>query len=146
MKTLYIAPPAETPRRPCSPSPCGSNAICKERNGAGSCTCLANYTGDPYTGCRPECVLSSDCPRDRACVNNRCVDPCVSTCGVNAQCQVINHAPSCSCLASFTGNALVSCQPIPPVSYTHLDVYKRQQLLVITLFNYYLYFRLRSNV
>jgi hypothetical protein len=61
---------------PCNPSPCGDNARCTERNGAGACTCLPEYFGDPYTGCRPECLLNQDCPQTRACVRNKCVDPC----------------------------------------------------------------------
>jgi len=36
---------------PCEPSPCGINAICKEQNGAGSCSCLPEYFGNPYEGC-----------------------------------------------------------------------------------------------
>lgn len=105
--------PVETPRRPCEPSPCGSNAICRERNGAGSCSCQPQYFGDPYTGCRPECILSSDCAKDRACINNKCSDPCPGTCGLNAQCRVINHIPSCSCLPGYTGDSLRSCSLIP---------------------------------
>ena len=88
--------------------------MCKERNGAGSCTCLPEYTGDPYTGCRPECVMNTDCPRDRACVNNKCVDPCPGTCGLNAECRVVNHAPTCSCLPGYSGNALQACHLPPP--------------------------------
>lgn len=103
----------EAPRRPCEPSPCGSNAICRERNGAGSCSCQPQYFGDPYTGCRPECILSSDCAKDRACINNKCNDPCPGTCGLNAQCRVINHVPSCSCLPGYTGDSLRSCSLIP---------------------------------
>jgi len=91
---LYIFPwlaavqPVEFPE-PCNPSPCGANAVCKERNGAGSCTCLPEYSGDPYTGCRPECVLNTDCSKARACVRNKCVDPCPGTCGLNAECRVV---------------------------------------------------------
>lgn len=107
--------PVEAPLEPCSPSPCGANAICKERNGAGSCTCLPEYTGDPYAGCRPECVLNTDCDRAKACVRNKCVDPCPGTCGLNAECRVVNHAPSCSCLPGYTGNPLSSCH-LPPAS------------------------------
>ena len=117
---LYIFPwlaaeqPVEFPPEPCNPSPCGANAVCKERNGAGSCTCLPEYSGDPYTGCRPECVLNTDCSKARACVRNKCVDPCPGTCGLNAECRVVNHAPSCSCLPGYTGNPLNFCNLPPP--------------------------------
>jgi len=102
----------ERPPTPCNPSPCGANAVCKERNGAGSCVCLPEYFGDPYTGCRPECVANSDCDRSRACVNNKCVDPCPGTCGLNAECTVVNHAPSCSCIPGYTGNPTRACNVI----------------------------------
>jgi len=98
---------------PCQPSPCGPNAECRERNGAGSCTCLPEYFGDPYSGCRPECVVNSDCSRDRSCVNQKCVDPCPGVCGLNAQCRVSNHLPSCTCLAGYTGNPSSACREIP---------------------------------
>lgn len=101
------------PRNPCNPSPCGSNAECRERNGAGSCTCLPEYFGDPYTGCRPECVLNTDCARNKACLNNKCLNPCPGTCGINAECHVNNHAPACTCLSGYTGNPLRSCHLIP---------------------------------
>lgn len=101
--------PTDEPRNPCNPSPCGANAICKERNGAGSCACLPEYFGDPYTGCRPECVTNSDCDKSRACLNNKCKDPCPGTCGINAMCQVINHSPSCSCLPGYSGDPLSTC-------------------------------------
>lgn len=111
---ILVVQPVEEPHDPCNPSPCGSNAICKERNGAGACTCLPEYFGDPYTVCRPECVTNSDCPRDKACVNNKCKDPCPGICGINAECIVSNHAPSCSCLPGYTGNPLSSCRaPVP---------------------------------
>jgi len=108
MITVY-----EEPRNPCSPSPCGANAICKERNGAGSCSCISEFFGDPYTGCRPECVMNSDCAKNLACINNKCTDPCPGICGINAECHVINHSPTCSCLHGYTGNALQSCNLIP---------------------------------
>lgn len=94
---------------PCIPSPCGSNAICKERNGAGSCTCTPDYIGNPYEGCRPECVLNSDCPTNKACIRNKCEDPCPGTCGPNAACQVISHLPTCTCLEGYTGNPFTAC-------------------------------------
>lgn len=103
----------EEPSHPCNPSPCGTNAICKELNGAGSCTCLPDYFGDPYLGCRPECVVNTDCPRNKACTNNRCINPCPGTCGLNAECAVNMHTPICSCLPGYTGNPLQACHPIP---------------------------------
>lgn len=98
---------------PCIPSPCGPNAECKERDGAGSCTCLPEYFGDPYSGCRPECVTNSDCSRDKSCVNNKCSDPCPGVCGLNAECRVGNHVPTCLCHQGYTGNALSACREIP---------------------------------
>lgn len=111
---LSAPPPTEIPSNPCNPSPCGSNAVCKERNDAGSCSCLPEYFGDPYIGCRPECVTNSDCDRSRACVNNKCVDPCPGSCGINAECAVFNHAPSCSCIVGYTGDPSVRCLLIEP--------------------------------
>lgn len=103
----------EEPAHPCNPSPCGANAVCKELNGTGSCTCLPEYFGDPYLGCRPECIVNTDCPRNKACINNKCVNPCPGTCGLNAECLVNKHTPTCSCLPRFTGNPLQACHPIP---------------------------------
>lgn len=101
------APPERI--NPCIPSPCGSNAICREQNGAGACVCIDEYFGNPYEGCRPECVFNSDCPSNKACVRNKCVDPCPGTCGQNAICQVINHLPSCNCAPGFTGDPFRFC-------------------------------------
>jgi hypothetical protein len=90
---------------PCSSSPCGANARCNN----GICTCIPEYFGDPYIGCRPECVLSTDCSADRACIRNKCMDPCPGTCGQNSLCSVINHTPMCSCPPGTAGNAFISC-------------------------------------
>lgn len=102
---LFVAP---VKTDPCNPSPCGPNTLCDN----GVCSCLLDYQGDPYRGCRPECVLNNDCPRDKACIRSKCLDACVGTCGLNAQCTVTNHIPICSCLAGFTGNAFVSCSKL----------------------------------
>lgn len=93
---------------PCNPTPCGSNAECND----GICSCLPEYHGDPYTGCRPECILNNDCSRDKACMRNKCIDPCPGTCGTNAICSVINHIPMCSCIQGYHGNAFVICNQI----------------------------------
>lgn len=106
--------PIQASLHPCSPSPCGANAVCKELNGAGSCTCLPDYFGNPYESCRPECLRNSDCPSNKACVNQKCKDPCPGTCGQNADCQVVNHLPSCTCIPGYTGDPYRYCNIIPP--------------------------------
>ena len=89
----------------CNPSPCGPNAQCN----AGACTCLPEYYGDPYRMCRPECILNTDCTSNKACVYNKCIDPCHGTCGQNAQCMVYNHIPMCNCPPGMSGNAFILC-------------------------------------
>lgn len=95
---------------PCEPSPCGSNAICKTQNNVGSCSCIPGYFGNPYESCRPECIISSDCTTNLACIRNKCQNPCPGTCGLNAECQVVNHIPSCICSSGFTGNPFKYCE------------------------------------
>lgn len=74
------------------------------------CSCTPGYIGSA-PNCRPECVVSSECAQDRACVNQKCIDPCPSTCGQNARCQVVNHNPICSCSPGFTGDPFIRCLP-----------------------------------
>lgn len=95
----------QPPKDPCNPSPCGANTQCLD----GRCSCLPEYQGDPYSGCRPECVLNTDCAKNLACIRNKCIDPCPGTCGQNAECTVINHIPTCICLRNYVGNAFVQC-------------------------------------
>lgn len=75
--------------KPCDPSPCGVNAICKEKNGVGSCSCMKNFFGDPYINCKPQCIVNSDCEASHACINNNCVDICLGVCGINARYEVV---------------------------------------------------------
>lgn len=95
---------------PCVPSPCGANAVCREQYGAGSCQCLPEYHGNPYEGCRPECVVNSDCASNKACVRNVCVDPCPGVCAQYAECRVINHLASCTCQIGYTGDPYSFCR------------------------------------
>lgn len=97
---------------PCSPSPCGPNSQCREVNGQAVCSCLPSYSGSP-PACRPECVVSSECPFDKACINQKCADPCPGRCGTNAECRVNNHSPICTCISGYTGNAFTICTKIP---------------------------------
>lgn len=106
---IQYLPPKPIYESPCDPSPCGPNTICKEQNGAGACTCISDYIGNPYEGCRPECVINTDCPSNKACINTKCRDPCPGSCGTNAVCQAINHVPSCNCIPGYTGNPFQYC-------------------------------------
>lgn len=109
---------------PCNPSPCGANAKCETRGDAGSCQCLPEYFGNPYEGCRPECVLNTDCPSNKACQNQKCVDPCPGTCGQNAECQVISYLPTCNCFVGHKGDPYRYCQIIRE---------ERKSLTIITI-------------
>lgn len=96
---------------PCTPSPCGPGAICTESGNKAMCSCPSGTSGDAATtGCRPECVVSSECQRDRACVRNKCIDPCVGACGNGAMCRVFDHAPICSCPPRTTGDPFIECR------------------------------------
>lgn len=95
---------------PCVPSPCGLNSQCRVVQDHAVCSCTPGYIGSA-PNCRPECVVSSECAQDRACVKQKCVDPCPSTCGLNARCQVVNHNPICSCSPGFTGDPFIQCSP-----------------------------------
>ena len=101
---------------PCNPSPCGSNAQCREINSIGVCACLPDYFGDPYLGCQPECVTDTQCDYDEACINLHCEDPCIGTCGIGADCTVVNHNALCTCPPGYTGDAFQQCTRIPIVS------------------------------
>ena len=52
----------------CSPSPCGINTQCTVLDGGAVCECMSDYQGDPLSECKPECILSSDCPSHLACI------------------------------------------------------------------------------
>lgn len=101
----------EEPRgNPCLPSPCGPYSNCRIRNDRPVCSCDAGYLGVP-PNCRPECMVNSDCPLDKACYNQKCTDPCPGTCGINALCKVVLHSPICSCQAEFVGDPFTRCTP-----------------------------------
>lgn len=97
------------PFNPCAPSPCGPNSICRVVDSRAVCSCQSNYFGSP-PNCRPECVVNSDCPRDKACKQSRCFDPCVGNCGQNALCRVVNHSPICTCLSGYIGDPFERCK------------------------------------
>lgn len=108
--SLYLDVPVSSD--PCSPSPCGPYSQCRNTNSHATCSCLPNYMGSPPS-CRPECTVSSECIPDKACVNLKCINPCVGACGSGARCEVINHSPICSCREGQTGDPFRSCYTIP---------------------------------
>ena len=119
--TIPKQPPPQI-RNPCQPNPCGDNAQCTSPDGVTSvCQCLPNYFGNPVIGCRPECVLNSDCPYDRACLNYKCVSVCEGTCGVAALCRVHNHVPTCSCPEGYNGDPFVSCSKVEYLPPARID-------------------------
>ena len=113
-------PPKVEPVDPCNPSSCGSNAVCHTRNGASECRCIPETYGDPYVACRPECVVHSDCPSNKACQRNKCIDPCPGTCGINAECRVMNHVPICTCIEGYIGDPFTACNG----KFHSLEVYQ----------------------
>jgi hypothetical protein len=117
---FVIAP--MVPVNPCNPSPCGPNSQCRAPSGLAVCSCLTGYMGAPPS-CKPECLVSAECPQNQACVNNKCTDPCLGSCGLNARCQVINHSPICSCPPGQTGDPFRSCYPIPGNMFFNSFIY-----------------------
>lgn len=97
--------------QPCNPSPCGPNSQCRTVNNQAVCSCLPSFIGSPPS-CRPECTISAECPLDEACNNQKCINPCIGSCGYGARCEVINHNPICSCPAQYTGDPFSNCIPI----------------------------------
>ena len=82
-------------------------------NGHEACSCVPGYIGPP-PNCRPECVINSECPPNKACIQQKCGDPCIGACGINAKCDVANHNAICSCPYDYIGDPFSQCLPKPP--------------------------------
>lgn len=108
---------------PCNPSPCGSGTQCQVSSGRPVCSCLPAHRGNPLTVCtRGECQANDECSANKACRNNECVNVCAGLCGQNANCEVKNHVPVCSCPPGYTGNSLEYCRRMDPRKLA-LDLY-----------------------
>lgn len=94
------------------PSPCGPNSVCKVIGDLAACSCKDNYVGRA-PNCRPECTIHAECSSNLACKNERCIDPCPGSCGINARCSVVNHNAVCSCMIGYEGDANSQCNLIP---------------------------------
>lgn len=125
----FLEPPAQPPSgNPCVPSPCGPNSQCRVVGNTPACSCLPYYVGRA-PNCRPECTISAECPSNLACQNERCRDPCPGSCGVQATCVVVKHAPVCTCQPGFTGDPFAGCSLIPrkpniciTYNFLHMDL------------------------
>ena len=107
---------------------CAPTAICRVINHDGSCTCPPGYIGDPMVLCTPkqepipelvvECEVDADCPSGRACINQKCVNPCyeLNPCDATAVCSVVDTVPFrtmiCSCREGWVPDSDRSCVPI----------------------------------
>lgn len=132
--------PIDIEKDPCKPSPCGPNSKCRIINNQAVCSCVQGYLGSPPS-CRPECALSSDCPRNLACNNQKCIDPCLGSCGIRTKCQVINHNPICSCLSGHTGDPFSRCSPISKRELFHyIEIFLLVYSKIFDLIKYFIYF------
>lgn len=99
------------PQDPCIPNPCGINALCNNKNGLASCSCMPDFFGSP-PNCRPECTVNSECESVKSCVRQKCINPCIGACGQSSECRVVNHAPICSCPQGYQGDPFLMCTVI----------------------------------
>lgn len=116
MHSFLVVPvfiPSDEIKDPCHPTPCGLYSDCRNNNGFPSCSCKISYIGSP-PNCRPECSINSECSSNRACIHEKCQDPCPGSCGIYAVCNVINHMPICSCINGYTGDPFTICHQKPP--------------------------------
>ena len=102
---------------PCEGDPCGRYAQCRNMEGVAACSCLPGYVGTP-PNCRPECVIHSECPSNKACINEKCRDPCPGACGAYAECSVIQHNAVCRCQHGYEGDAFSACRRITTSEYS----------------------------
>ena len=60
-----------------------------------------------------QCQRDEDCPFDKTCKSNECVDPCPLTiCGSRAECKPERHKGICVCPPGLQGNPYVSCTEV----------------------------------
>ena len=60
-----------------------------------------------------DCLQDSDCPNDRQCLSEKCVDPCIygssNICAPTARCRAINHRSQCYCPPGTQGDPFKQC-------------------------------------
>ena len=67
-----------------------------------------------------ECESHEDCPAEKACINQECVEVCSlrESCGLNALCHPVLHHARCSCPQCHSGDPRISCIPDPKCQAT----------------------------
>ena len=68
-----------------------------------ACLCLVET--------RPECTEDPECPDSQACINQRCIDPCIvqNPCARDATCTTRVHHPVCTCAEGYGGDPYTQC-------------------------------------
>lgn len=69
--------------------------------------------GNPKVACiLVGCRSDSECPSTRACINNRCENPCVESnpCDGPSECRVFNHQVECACPPGYVGDTKTGCK------------------------------------
>lgn len=96
---------------------CGERAICNGINHKALCQCPSGFSGNPYTACvLLGCRSDAECPTTKACINNKCDNPCEKTvCGRNEICQVYDHRAECSCPPGYVGDSIKGCNQFDEV-------------------------------
>jgi hypothetical protein len=96
---------------------CGKDAQCTVSDHRALCLCPDGFQGEPTEKCvRYECQTNDDCEHNKKCLEGSCRNPCTEpgSCGINAQCRVVNRQAQCSCPPGYFGNARQECQPLAP--------------------------------
>lgn len=104
-------------------NPCAPNAVCTAQNHLASCHCPEYMSeGNPFTYCYQkdpvECEYDGECPNQRACINNKCVNPCeeIKPCSRNSICTVFDTLPVrtmiCSCPENMVPDDNGECKRI----------------------------------
>lgn len=98
-----------------SPCNCGVDADCHVQNHHPICVCKPGYSGNPQFGCfKLACQTNDECPNDKTCYNNECVNPCAlsNPCAVNAECFGHNHRTACRCPSGYEGSPFERCERV----------------------------------
>lgn len=123
---------------PCQEDSCLVPSECRVHEHELNCICPPGFSSN-ITSCvpifEPECKSDTDCPHNTACLNAKCINPCLSIepCGKNAECTIVNTLPVrtmvCECIQGYKGNALVECTPYRG----------KLNLLSLIIYHHYLY-------